>query len=396
MQQARGVLGVESCSIMRMRARHRRAGHVGQPGSARRAWPARSGSRSGKGSRAWPSGSAGPCSPPICRRDPRVRYPHLSRGSGFRSMLAAPLRVGDRAVGSISVFRRETHRFSAAEEELLLALADQAAIALEHARLYTEQERVVAERTRELDAQKRFVEVVLETIPLGVFVLDTGFGVVRANAAGARVLGAVAPGRAHPSRGCCRTSWGCASASSWRRPFAPPHTSSLEAEVVLAAEARTLRFTAAPLGAAGEEATHLVLLVDDVTLAKRLERRMLLTERLTTAGRLAAGVAHELNNPLATIAGCAESLQARTRDGALRLVARRSTISATTWAHRGGGVSLQGDHGQPAPVRSRARQTADPDGSERVGPEGDRAALAPVPLRGPSLRGGARSGAAAW
>src|SRR2546428_12600049 len=37
------------------------------------------------------------------------------------------------------------------------------AIALEHARLYGELEGMVAERTRELDAQKRFVEVVLET-----------------------------------------------------------------------------------------------------------------------------------------------------------------------------------------------------------------------------------------
>src|SRR3989454_5457394 len=104
-------------------------------------------------------------------------------------MLAAPLRVGDRVIGLISVFRRDVHAFSDSDEELLLALADQAAIALEHARLYAELESMVAERTRELDAQKRFVEVVLETLPLGVFVLDAELGVVRANREGVRVLG---------------------------------------------------------------------------------------------------------------------------------------------------------------------------------------------------------------
>src|SRR2546428_4906799 len=56
---------------------------------------------------------------------------------------------------------------------------------------------MVAERTRELDAQKRFVEVVLETLPLGVFVLDAELCVVRANREGARALGCD-PGKRAP------------------------------------------------------------------------------------------------------------------------------------------------------------------------------------------------------
>src|SRR6266436_3626413 len=87
--------------------------------------------------------------------------------------------------------------------------------------------------------------------------------------------------------------------------------------MVIAGDAKIFRMTAAPVEAESDRGTHAVLLVEDITLAKRLERQMLLTERLTTAGRLAAGVAHELNNPLATIAGCAESLQGRLKEGAL-------------------------------------------------------------------------------
>src|SRR4029453_1956163 len=116
------------------------------------------------------------------------KYPSLARKGGFRSMLAVPLCVGEQAIGAISVLRRDVHEFSAHEEELLVALADQAAIALEHARLYTELEAMVADRTRELDTEKRFVELVLETLPLGAFVLDTDFNVVRVNSAGGRAL----------------------------------------------------------------------------------------------------------------------------------------------------------------------------------------------------------------
>ncbi|HEY3065676.1 MAG TPA: GAF domain-containing protein [Methylomirabilota bacterium] len=246
--------------------------------------------------------------------DPRVLFPELPRASGLRSMLAAPLVVGDRAVGAITVFRRDVHRFSPAEEELLLALADQAAIALEHARLYTEQEHMVAARTQELNEQKRFVEVVLETLPLGVFVVDHDLAVVRANREGGRVLGLPADGPSSLAHGLPADARASVEAFL-RSAFARGAVMTTSVELTVAGELKILELTAAPLGADDDTApTHVVLLVEDITRAKRLERQILLTDRLTTAGRLAAGVAHELNNPLATIAGCAEALQARLRE----------------------------------------------------------------------------------
>src|SRR6185503_16293716 len=53
-----------------------------------------------------------------------------------------------------------------------------------------------------------------------------------------------------------------------------------EVELPLAGEVRTIRLTATPLQTAADDG-RLIVLAEDVTLAKRLERQMLLTERLT-------------------------------------------------------------------------------------------------------------------
>jgi two-component system NtrC family sensor kinase len=258
-------------------------------------------------------------------QDERVRFRDLPRAGGFRSMLAAPLRVGERDVGAISVFRGDVHQYSAEEESLLAALADQAAIALEHARLYRELEGMVRERTRELEEEKRFVEVVLEVLPLGVFVLDPGLAVVRANREGARVLG-----RDRGLRGPFLDLLPADRAAGVRdflgAALGGTPITVREEEMIVGGEARIVRLIAAPLEPDGGPVRHLVLLVEDITLAKRLERQLLLTERLTIAGRLAAGVAHELNNPLATIAGCAEALVGRLREGDLTGEAGRADL----------------------------------------------------------------------
>ena len=96
-----------------------------------------------------------------------VVAPHMrahAMASGERAMLAVPLRVKGRIIGSLSVADREGRVFLDADATLLQGFADQAALALENARLYGEAER----RRREAELLAQLARSVNESLDLNV------------------------------------------------------------------------------------------------------------------------------------------------------------------------------------------------------------------------------------
>lgn len=65
-----------------------------------------------------------------------------------------------------------------------------------------------------------------------------------------------------------------------------------------------------PIREDGDQVSGYILIFQDLTEIKRLERAMQRSEKLAAVGQLAAGIAHEIRNPLASISGSIQLLKA--------------------------------------------------------------------------------------
>jgi two-component system, sensor histidine kinase PdtaS len=94
--------------------------------------------------------------------DPRFkRFVNLPEEE-YESILAVPILAREKLEGALNVRTREPREFSAAEVDLLLAIAAQVAQSIEHAKLYSQAQR----RVEELEALARISEAVSESLYL--------------------------------------------------------------------------------------------------------------------------------------------------------------------------------------------------------------------------------------
>ncbi|WP_026370420.1 GAF domain-containing protein [Kallotenue papyrolyticum] len=96
-----------------------------------------------------------------------MRFPELAAfayGEGFHSLFCLPLRIGERIIGAIVLYTRQQRFFDYEQVQLLSSFADEAAIAIENARLFREVQRNLRIKSTLLQEMHHRVRNNLQTI----------------------------------------------------------------------------------------------------------------------------------------------------------------------------------------------------------------------------------------
>src|SRR5712691_1000871 len=230
-----------------------------------------------------------------------------ARSLGVRNLACVPLQHRGRVIGVLFVGNKEAGAFTEQDVVRLRAFAHHAAVALENARLL-----------RETKNTKEYLENLIASSVDAIVTLDPLGRITFVSKGGQRMFGyddGELIGRP------VRALWACGPRDFRRfraRLVRAGRVENYETELAMDNGARlVVNISASFLRGAEGEVTGVLAVVKDVTSLRRLHEQIVRSERLAAAGLLAAGVAHEVGNPLTCISALAQVLMARTSDKAI-------------------------------------------------------------------------------
>jgi GAF domain-containing protein len=71
---------------------------------------------------------------PDVAKDPQYTYPDIAKKENLKSLLVIPMMIKDKPIGVLNCYTAEVHAFTDEEIQLVQAVANQAAVAIEHTR----------------------------------------------------------------------------------------------------------------------------------------------------------------------------------------------------------------------------------------------------------------------
>ena len=145
-----------------------------------------------------------------------------------------------------------------------------------------------------LEQVKAFSDNVVQNMPSGLITLDTEFNVTSANRAAEKILGEI------PEKACPQMAAMAAEISG--------SGGVASGEIALNQKGKgnlRLDMTVSAIPVEEDQVQGFVLLFRDLTQLRDLKKQVETNRRLAAIGKLAAGVAHEIRNPLSSIKGFA-------------------------------------------------------------------------------------------
>ncbi len=247
------------------------------------------------------------------------------REAGILTYLNVPLQAQGTLIGSLNLGAPNNFQLTERQSALLQEFVAQLSLGLWQARLsekverYTQElERLVTEQTTALRSSEARFRSVFEAAALGIVLTDMEGRILTSNPAFQRFIGHSAeelhgmglPTFAHPDDWSHEPTWSMDSG-----PEPQVHYVGERRYRCSDGKFRWVNITISLVRSSVVMQPFFLYLVEDVTERRQIQSALLQAEKLAVAGKMAAALAHEINNPLQTVIGCLGLAEETLADG---------------------------------------------------------------------------------